>query len=49
MMVVAAVAFAIRHFLPRSWNPAVGSSPYLFLIALDLAALIFFIMPQLGR
>ena len=49
MSLVTAIAFAIRRFLPISWNPAVHSFPYLFLIALDVTALFLFIVPQLGR
>ena len=49
MLLVTAIAFAIRRFLPQSWNPTVHSFPYLFLIALDVTALFLFIVPQLGR
>ncbi len=48
LLVAAAVAFAVRHFLPRRWDPVVQASPYLLLILLDLASLYLFIVPQLS-
>jgi 4-amino-4-deoxy-L-arabinose transferase-like glycosyltransferase len=43
----AAVAWAVRRFLPRRWDPLVQAIPYLLLIPLDLASLFLFIVPQL--
>ena len=48
LLVAVVVAFAVRHFLPRRWDPAVQTIPYLLLILLDLASLCLFIVPQLS-
>jgi hypothetical protein len=45
--VVAAVAFSLRRVLPRTWDPVIKACPYLLLVPLNLAALFFFIVPQL--
>jgi hypothetical protein len=47
MLVIAAVAFGIRRFLPHSWDPMVHAVPYLLLILLDVVSLFLFIVPQL--
>jgi 4-amino-4-deoxy-L-arabinose transferase-like glycosyltransferase len=48
MVVVTAVAFAVRWFLPRRLDPLTQALPYLLLIPLDLASLFLFILPQLA-
>jgi 4-amino-4-deoxy-L-arabinose transferase-like glycosyltransferase len=48
MLVAAALAFVIRRFLPRRWDPVVHAFPYLLLVLLDLASLFLFIVPQLA-
>jgi 4-amino-4-deoxy-L-arabinose transferase-like glycosyltransferase len=48
MLVAAAVALAVRRFLPRRLDPFIQACPYLLLILLDLASLFFFIRPQLA-
>ena len=47
MMIAAALALAIRRFLPAKLNSAIQAMPYLFLIPLALACLFLFIVPQL--
>jgi 4-amino-4-deoxy-L-arabinose transferase-like glycosyltransferase len=47
MLAVTVVAFGIRYFLPRSWDPLVCAVPYLLLILLDLVSLFLFVIPQL--
>jgi 4-amino-4-deoxy-L-arabinose transferase-like glycosyltransferase len=47
MLVTAAVALAVRRFLPRRLDPFVQACPYLLFILLDLASLFLFIVPQL--
>jgi hypothetical protein len=49
MLLVTALALAIRRFLPRQWDPVIQACPYLLLIVLDLASLFFFVVPQLAR
>jgi 4-amino-4-deoxy-L-arabinose transferase-like glycosyltransferase len=49
MLGASGVAFAVRRFLPRRWDPLVEALPYLVLIPLDLACLFLFIVPQLAR
>ncbi len=44
----AAVALAIRRFLPRVLDPVVHIAPYLALVALDGVSLFLFIVPQLA-
>lgn len=48
MLLVTALALAIRRFLPDRWDPIVQACPYLLLIVLDLACLFFFVVPQLA-
>ncbi len=48
MMLAAAIALVIRRFLPRSLDPFVQACPYALLVALDLACLFLFILPQLA-
>ena len=47
MLVAAAAAFAVRHFLPRRWDPLIQAVPYLLLILQALASLFFYVVPQL--
>ena len=49
MLGTGGAAFVARRFLPRRWDLAIGALPYLLLIALDVACLFLFIVPQLAR
>ncbi len=48
MLIVTAVALAVRRFLPTRLDPFIQTCPYLLLILLDLASLFLFIVPQLA-
>jgi 4-amino-4-deoxy-L-arabinose transferase-like glycosyltransferase len=48
MLIVGAVAFVARRFLPPAWHPLVQAAPYLVLIVVDLASLYLFVVPQLS-
>ena len=48
MVVVVAIALAVRWFLPRRLSPFVHACPYLILVLLDLMSLFLFIVPQLA-
>ncbi len=47
MLAAAAVALVIRRFLPRRLDSVIQACPYFLLLALDLASLFLFIVPQL--
>jgi len=47
MLVGLAIVLAIRRYLPARWDSVVQLAPYLFLVPLDLACLLLFIVPQL--
>jgi 4-amino-4-deoxy-L-arabinose transferase-like glycosyltransferase len=47
MLLVTAVALAVRRFLPTRLDPVIHAFPYILLILIDLASLFFFILPQL--
>ncbi len=48
MLLVAAAGLAARRFLPSRWDALVQACPYLLLVALDLASLFLFVVPQLA-
>jgi 4-amino-4-deoxy-L-arabinose transferase-like glycosyltransferase len=48
MVIAVAAGLGVRYFFPRRLDPLVHAMPYLFLIALDLASLFLFIVPQLA-
>ncbi len=48
MLVVMAALLGVRRLLPQRLDPLVQAAPYLGLVALDLASLFLFVMPQLA-
>jgi 4-amino-4-deoxy-L-arabinose transferase-like glycosyltransferase len=48
MLLAAAAALAARRLVPARWDPLVQACPYLFLLALDVASLFLFVVPQLA-
>ncbi|HSR34345.1 MAG TPA: hypothetical protein VLY63_27570 [Anaerolineae bacterium] len=48
MVMVTAIALAIRRFLPARLDPFIQSCPYLGLVCVDLASLFLFIVPVLA-
>jgi hypothetical protein len=48
MLIVTAVALAVRRFLPPRLDPFVQACPYVLLIFFDLASLTLYIVPQLA-
>ena len=48
MMIAAAIGLGARYLLPRRFDALAHATPYIALIALDVASLFLFVVPQLA-